>query len=150
MLHRLYLVCALVCAAACLSACDEKLSSLGGPTPTLEPTFASIQRDIFETTDSAGRTACVTCHTNVGRVPSGGLNLTHDAAYDQLVNRASVLQPRSTRVIPGDSANSYLLRKLNGTPGIAGVRMPQNGPPYLTDGQVLIIQRWIDTGAPRN
>ena len=61
-----------------------------------------------------------------------------------------MLQPRSTRVIPSDSANSYLLRKLNGTPGIAGVRMPQNGPPYLTDGQILIIQRWIDIGAPNN
>ena len=59
MLHRLYVACVLVCGAACLSACDEKLSSLAGPTPNLEPTFASIQRDIFEATDSSGRSACV-------------------------------------------------------------------------------------------
>ena len=36
-----------------------------------------------------------------------------------------------------------------GLPGIVGVRMPFNGP-YLSDGQILIIKRWIETGAPRN
>ena len=150
MLHRLYFATALVCASVCLSACDEKLSSLGGPTPNLEPTFASIQRDVFETTDSSGRTSCVSCHTNTGRVPAGGLNLNHDAAYDQLVNAGAVERAGAKRVAPGDSANSYLYLKLIGASGIVGRRMPQNGPPYLSDGQILIIQRWIDTGAPRN
>jgi hypothetical protein len=28
--------------------------------------------------------------------------------------------------------------------------MPFTGPPYLTDGQILIIRRWIALGAPRN
>ena len=39
-------------AAACtwFASCDEKLSTLAGPTPNLEPTFASIQHDIFEAT----------------------------------------------------------------------------------------------------
>jgi hypothetical protein len=27
------------------------------------------------------------------------------------------------------------------------VRMPQIGPPYLTDGQILVIKRWIELGA---
>jgi hypothetical protein len=66
-------------------ACDEKLSTIAGPTPDLEPTFTSVQRDILEQTDLAGRTACVTCHTNVGHAPFANLNLTHDVAYDQLV-----------------------------------------------------------------
>jgi hypothetical protein len=134
----------------CLSACDEKLSSLAGPTPNLEPTFATIQRDIFEASDSSGRSSCVSCHSNTGRNPSGGLNLNHDVAYDQLVGRPAVEKPAAMRVSAGDSANSYLLQKLMGTAGIVGRRMPFNGPPYLTDGQILIIQRWIDTGAPRN
>ena len=30
-----------------------------------------------------------------------------------------------------------------------GRRMPNNGPPYLTDGQILILRRWITVGAPR-
>jgi hypothetical protein len=149
MLNRLYFVCALIGAAMCLSACDEKLSSLAGPTPNLEPTFAAIQRDIFEGTDSSGRTPCMTCHTSTGRNPSGGLNLNHDVAYDQLVNVAGRGKAGTTRVIAGDAANSYLLQKLTGAAGIAGRRMPINGPPYLTDGQVLIIERWIAIGAPR-
>jgi hypothetical protein len=144
------LACLLVCGTACWSACDESLSTLAGPTPNLEPTFSSIQREIFETTDSAGRTACVSCHSNTGRAPSGGLNLNHDVAYSQLVNHAVNEKAGATRVIPSDSASSYMLQKLNGAPGIVGRRMPQNGPPYLTDGQILIIQRWIDIGAPNN
>lgn len=132
------------------AACDEKLSTLAGPTPDLQPTFSSIQRDIFEATDSSGRTSCVTCHTNVGRTPAGGLVLTHDAAYEQLVNIASAQVPTVKYVTPGDSVNSYLYAKIDGRPGITGRRMPFNGPPYLTDGQILIMQRWIDLGAPRN
>ena len=33
----------LVAATACMAACDEKLSTLAGPSPNLEPTFASVQ-----------------------------------------------------------------------------------------------------------
>src|SRR5262245_5731739 len=127
-------------AIAVSTGCDEKLSSIAGPTPNLEPTFASIQRDIFETTDRAGRTSCVTCHTNTGRNPSGGLNLNHDVAFEQLVNVDVRGKPGALRVIPGNPDASYLVQKLEGTAGIAGRRMPNNGPPYLTDGQILIIR----------
>lgn len=34
-------------AGAAVTACDESLSKLAGPTPNLEPTFSSIQRDIM-------------------------------------------------------------------------------------------------------
>jgi len=136
-------------ACAVFSGCDEKLSSVAGPTPSLAPTFASIQREIFESTDSAGRTACTNCHTTTGRNPSGGMNLNHDAAYEQLVNVAVRGKPGAVRVIPGDPDNSYLVQKLEGAASIAGRRMPNNGPPYLTDGQILIVRRWIAIGAPR-
>ena len=132
------------------SACDEKLSTLAGPTPDLEPTFASIQANIFELTDSAGRNACVNCHTNVGRTPAGGLNLLHDVAFDQLVNVASTQIPSLKRVNPGSPETSYLVHKIDGRAGITGTRMPRNGPPYMSDGQVLILKRWIELGAPRN
>jgi hypothetical protein len=132
------------------TACDERLSTLAGPTPNLEPTFASIQSQVFETTDSAGRTACTNCHTNVGRNPSGGLNLTHDVAYDQLVNVPSRNKPGAIRVVPSDPENSYLIHNVEGRPGIVGNRMPNNGPPYLSSGQILILRRWIEIGAPRN
>jgi len=131
------------------TACDESLSTLAGPTPNLEPTFASIQSQVFETTDAAGRTACTNCHTNVGRNPSGGLNLGHDFAYDQLVNVPSRNKPGAIRVVPGDPENSYLVHKVEGRPGIVGNRMPNNGPPFLSSGQILILRRWIEIGAPR-
>ena len=147
---RLIRVLALVCVSAAWSACDEKLSSVAGPTPNLEPTFSSIQHDIFESTDSSGRTPCMNCHTNVGRNPSGGLNLAHDVAYSQLVNVPSARQPGAIRVVPGNTTGTYLLQKLLGSPGITGARMPQNGPPYLTEGQINIIRRWVEIGAPNN
>jgi hypothetical protein len=137
---------------ACMAAagCDQKLSTLAGPTPSLEPTFSSVQSQIFETTDVAGRQACVNCHTNVGRNPSGGLNLVHALAYDQIVNVASARKAGVIRVIPGDPENSYLVHKIEGRTGIVGARMPISGPPFLTDGQILILKRWIALGAPRN
>lgn len=149
-LLQIVLLAAACAACAGFAACDEKLSTVAGPTPNLEPTFTSIQRDIFESTDSAGRTACTQCHTSTGRNPSGGLNLNHDVAYDQIVGTAVRGKPGAVRVIPGDPDNSYLVQKLEGTASIAGKRMPNNGPPYLTDGQILIIRRWIAIGAPRN
>ncbi|MQA30538.1 MAG: hypothetical protein GEU82_12005 [Luteitalea sp.] len=139
-----------VVAAACLSAsCDENLSTIAGPTPALTPTFSSIQRDIFASTDSTGRLACSGCHTSVNRVPAGGLNLTGDLAYEQLVNVASARKAGAIRVVPGDPDNSYIIQKIEGRSGIVGVRMPLT-PPYLSDGQITIIRRWIETGAARN
>jgi hypothetical protein len=129
-------------------SCDEKLSEFAGPTPTLEPTFTSIQRDIFNSTDSAGRRACTTCH--VGAQPTGGLNLSDATAYASLVNVASSRKTGAIRVIPGDPTNSYLIQKIEGAPGIIGERMPRTGGPYLTPNQITIIRRWIELGAPNN
>jgi hypothetical protein len=53
------------------------------------------------------------------------------------------------RVKPGDPENSYLIHKMEGRPGISGRRMPWVGPPFLTDGQILVVKRWIEIGAPR-
>lgn len=147
---RLRLLVAVIVALPALGACDEKLRDLTGPTPDLQPTFTSIQRDIFQTTDLAGRSLCVGCHTNVGRNPAGSLNLIEGAAYGSLVNVPSPNKPGAIRVIPGDPENSYLIQKLEGRSGIVGMRMPRTGGPYLTDGQILVIKRWIAIGAPNN
>ena len=143
-LYAMLLVGALSAAAA---GCDEKLSSIAGPTPNLEPTFASIQKEIFNTQDSSGRLACIQCHTNVGRNPSGGLNLLDGVSYQALVGVASSAKPGATRVIASDPDNSYLLKKLIGSADIVGVRMPRGTGPFLTDGQIRIIRRWIELGA---
>ena len=147
---RRYLQLLCVCTAlVSAAACDERLSDIAGPTPDLEPTFSAIRRDVLEASDSSGRRACTNCHTNVGRTPAANLNLVGPGSYDQLVNIPAQNKPGAIRVIPGDADNSYLVHKIEGRPTIAGVRMPINGP-YMTDGQVLILRRWIDRGAPRD
>lgn len=133
------------------AACDESLSTLAGPTPNLEPTFSSIQQNIFQTTDSAGRAACTNCHTTQGgRTPPAGMDLGSPTTHSQIVNVPSRFKPGAVRVVPGDPENSYLIHKIEGRPGIMGLRMPRSGPPYLTDGQIQIIKRWITIGAPNN
>jgi len=131
------------------AACDESLPDITGPTPNLVPTFSSIQSEIFSSGDSSGRAACTQCHNAVGRL-FNGLDLSPQVAYANLVGVASRGKVGAVRVIPGDPENSYLIHKLEGRPGITGVRMPQNGPPYLTDGQILVIKRWIELGAPND
>jgi hypothetical protein len=133
------------------AGCDEKLSDLTGPTPNLTPTFSSIQREIFAASDSSGRTACTACHVPGGPANGTGLFLTDAAtSYAALVGRPSRLKPGETLVIPGDPDNSYLVRKLEGGPNINGLRMPRNTGPFVTEGQMLAIRRWIKEGAANN
>ena len=137
-----------VIALACLvSACDEKLSEIAGPTPNLEPTFSSIQRDILSASDSSGRVACTQCHNAGNRNNAAGLSLESATAYSELVNVASSRKAGAIRVIPGNPDDSYLVHKLEGATGIVGQRMPRTGGPYLTAGQMSIIRRWIALGA---
>jgi hypothetical protein len=140
-----------IAAAVGAAACDEKLSDIAGPTPNLTPTFTSIQRDVFSAKDSAGRPACITCHTTNGRAtPAGQLNLDGGPeVYDRLVNVSAPLKAGELYIIPNNPDASYLVRKVEGGPNINGVRMPMNGP-YLTAGQISILRRWIEIGAPRN
>jgi hypothetical protein len=144
---RIGLTTALVVLAS--AGCDESLRDFTGPTPDLEATFSSIQQNILNMPDSAGRLACTSCHNPQLAVINGGLNLVGPAAYGALVNARSTGQPAAIRVVPGDPAASYLVQKLEGAPGIAGVRMPFT-PPYLTTGQITVIRRWIELGAANN
>ena len=145
-------LCVLFLAAMTVAAtgCDEKLSDLTGPTPDLEPTFSSISQNIFQSTDASGRAACIQCHNAVGSRFAAGLNLEASVAYANLVGVASTQRPELRRVAPGDPQTSYLIDKLEGRAGIVGQRMPRTAGPFLTEGQMLVIRRWIEIGAPNN
>jgi hypothetical protein len=148
-MRRRLLHCALVVVTTLGSVgCDEALSDLTGPTPNLEPTFSSIQQEIFSSGDSSGRPACTNCHNAVGS-RFNGLDLSPAVSYSNLVNVASRAKAGAVRVIPGDPENSYLIHKLEGRSTIAGVRMPLGGP-FLETGQIQVIERWIEIGAPNN
>lgn len=137
-------VIAALALALSTTGCDEPLSSITGPTPDLKPTFSSIQQNIFEAGDSSGRPACTNCHTT-GRTPAG-LDLSSGAAYGALVGVPARNKPGAVRVVAGDPEASYVIHKLEGRSTIAGVRMPLGGP-YLTQGQIDVIKRWIELGA---
>jgi hypothetical protein len=138
----------LLLGALTVGGCDEKLSDVTGPTPNLVPTYDSIDQEIFQSTDGAGRRACVTCHT--GRIPNISINFSSGVdSYALLVNVPSRQRPNLMLVAPGNPDASYLIQKLEGSAGIAGLRMPLSGPPYLTEGQIRVIRRWIEEGAPR-
>jgi mono/diheme cytochrome c family protein len=101
-----------------------------------------IQTQIFDV-------SCTSCHTDVGRTPSAGLNLKSGAAFGNLVGVASSNSPGAVRVIAGNANGSYLVLKLEGAPGIVGQRMPRNGP-FLSDAQVKMVRDWITAGALNN
>jgi hypothetical protein len=132
------------------ASCDEELSSITGPTPNLTPTLSSIQREIFNVTDSSGRLMCIGCHTDQGRAPSSNLVLLEGRSHQQLVGRASTGKPGATLVIPGDPDNSYIIKKLEGAADINGQRMPRGNGPFLIEGQITVIRKWIQDGAQNN
>jgi hypothetical protein len=149
-MNRVALCLAALVVAFAIAGCDEKLSDITGPTPTLEPTFTSIQRNVFNASDLSSRLACVPCHNDQGRTPAGGLVLLEGRAYQNLVGTASTGKPGATRVIPGDPDNSYIVKKLEGASDINGERMPRGVGPFLSEGQMLVIRRWIQQGAQNN
>lgn len=91
---------------------------------------------------------CSFCHTGGSSSLPGALNLTAGQAFSNLVNVASRQSPTSMRVLPGDPAASYLVRKLEGA-NIAGSRMPLGGP-FLDAETLARVKSWIASGAPDN
>lgn len=92
---------------------------------------------------------CVACH--VSGQEQGGLALVPKAAYGSLVNVASK-ESVLARVKPGAPAESYFLRKVEGShlaAGGTGVQMPMGGTPLSKEERAL-IQQWIEEGALQN
>jgi len=138
-------IASLVLLAIVSVGCDEKLQDVAGPTPNLEPTFSSIQQNIFNAPDSSGRPGCISCHNANGARFTAGLSLVEGVSYQSLVGIPSSAKAGAVRVVAGDPNASYLLKKVLGI-DIVGDRMPRLGP-YLTDGQISIMRRWIELGA---
>ena len=108
-------------------------------------TLSEIQAEVFTP-------ICSVCHD--GSNPPGGAlpgsqNLTAGNSFSSLVNVASLEQPSILRVKPGDPDNSYIIQKLEGTPGISGSRMPFGGP-FLDQATINKIRSWIQDGAKNN
>lgn len=106
--------------------------------------FAALYEDILAPTCAA-----VVCHGT----GSGNLNMSNSTlAYRDLVN-VPATGPECgdmgfTRVVPGDSAASLLVLKLDLEAPPCGETMPFGG--LLLDSDVARIAAWIDAGALDN
>jgi mono/diheme cytochrome c family protein len=112
-------------------------------TPTV--TLTQLQTDIFTP-------KCASCHD--GSNPPGGAlpgsqDLRAGHTFASLVNVASLEKPSLMRVKPGDSANSYVIHKLEGGPDIEGSQMPLVGC-CLDQATIDQVKAWIDAGAQDN
>jgi hypothetical protein len=81
---------------------------------------------------------CVRCHAQEGILgpPPKGLILS---SLESMLST-----PERPVVVPGNPGMSNLLRHVNGT---ESPRMPQDGPPFLTDEQARLLTRWVRDGA---
>lgn len=119
------------------------------PCDKFDSTWDAIQTVIFE------RHGCTdqTCHgSDAGAALSGGLKLTPDVAYENLVNVPSILGGMD-RVEPGSPTNdSFLYRKLaaktKGLAGVPGTPMPQ-GLPALGVDELEALRLWIQYSAQK-
>lgn len=83
-------------------------------------------------------TRCAKCHTReglMGPAPEGYLLTSYESTLAS-ADRA--------RVVPGSADASELVRRIRGQ---ATPRMPHDGPPYLSEEQIALIEAWVNQGA---
>ena len=88
---------------------------------------------------------CVGCHNGGGQASSTGLFLGQDLSYGLLVNQ-NATKSSGVRVVPFDSSDSVLYRRITGIGFSDTQRMPLGGP-FLNTHDENLIKAWIDMGA---
>jgi methionine-rich copper-binding protein CopC len=134
------------CAAGCtgngqgLDQNGQPISAGGGGTTggPVTADFQSIQANVFTP-------ICSKCH--IGGSAPEGLQLDAAHSYNLLVGVPSNEQPSLLRVKAGDPNNSYMVRKIEGLPGITGGQMPLGLAP-LPQATINAIRQWVTNGAP--
>jgi hypothetical protein len=121
---------------------DDNNNNNGGDTRVIKDN-PSFSQDVYEIFQRRGCTAS-SCHGS----GAGGLTLSSaSGAYTALVGTPSA-GTGEVLVIASDAANSYLVKKLEGT-AAAGARMPPGGS-ALDNIDLTNIKNWINQGANNN
>ena len=81
---------------------------------------------------------CIKCHS--GANPPRGLQLVD---YEHVV-AGGTYRPV---IVPGKPEESELILRIRGE---SIPRMPFDGPPFLTEEQIAVIEAWVAAGAPDN
>lgn len=113
---------------------------------TTHSDLAWIQEKIFTPSCSA----FVSCHKDAA-LEAGGLSLEPGDVIPQTVNVDSDLFPQFKRIVPGNAADSYMMRILDGSGPLDSEvgTMPYNNP-KLCQEKLDAIERWINAGATEN
>lgn len=124
--------------------------------PGLQPSYASIDRDLFQVSCGTSGTKAFNCHASSGAASSSFLDLTGDP-YPRLVGQTAVnpLGDRKNLILvqPGDPANSFLITKLRLTTPLDphfGGGMPADALGSICASSIDTVAQWITNGAERN
>ena len=118
------------------------------PQQLFDSAYDRVQRQIFNQSCAVSG-----CHDSNSFMASGNLLLESSAFPGNLIDRtptnASAVAAGWKRIIAGDTANSYILHKLNGDfpDNTFGDRMPRNRP-KLDQNLIDVITAWIQGGCP--
>jgi hypothetical protein len=139
-LRRVITVALLVATlAGCAGSGDGDDDNGGGKTcePPATPTisYAGNIQPIYDI-------SCALAGCHLGAAPAFGLNLAAGVSYEATFDVKSLERPKLFFVEPGKPDDSYLVRKVEGGPDIAGDVMPSDAPP-LTPDQISAIRQWI-------
>jgi hypothetical protein len=116
--------------------------TIGGPSSVVQPAssdFATKIQPIFDQN-------CALSGCHAADTASGGMILDAGKSYSNLVNVTSSEVAPDKRVVPGNSAASYIIEKLTRLQPRSGSQMPLGGDPLPAD-QINLIKAWIDAGA---
>jgi len=93
------------------------------------PAFSNVNQ-IFQA-------RCVKCHS--GTRPPEGLHLD---SYDGAMAGSKDMQV----IVKGEPGKSEIVKRIK---GISKPRMPKDGPPWLSEKEITLIEKWIAAGAPQ-
>lgn len=110
--------------------------------PTKDVDFATEIAPLLRTRQN-GADKCTYCHDSTRPEFSSPVYLYMDTlAFLRKGSKAS----GPVVVVPGKPCSSLIVRRLRGTTGGAGERMPKNGP-YFRPEQIQLVSDWIAEGA---
>lgn len=136
--HLGFLFVAGVALAACSAPSNSEGAAAPAPAADVKPEAvvpASTQVTFAENVHALVESRCGNCH--LGDASKGGFSMN---------SRESALAEgdKGPRVVPGDSANSKLIRMVSGALGVK--KMPPKGDP-LSQSEIDLLKAWIDGGA---
>ncbi len=120
-------------------SCDQPFVASDYPASTV-----SFQNDVVPILANNG---CSSMFCHGGDSPPS--NYSVKTATDMLGPGNEALQLEECNITRGEPDNSYLIKKLEGAPGIIGDRMPFGGGP-MDPAELDVIRQWIVEGAPDN